>query len=382
MNERVGHWLQIGQLYEELAEWELAETAYRRAIAADPSGLFGYARLATMLKGQLPKADLERIEACTRAVPRREWPERARLFYALANVYGGLARYPNAALAVEAAKGYDAESNKYNSALHVGNVADTIAGYNTAFFDKTYLSGSASSKPIFLVGLPRSGTTLVEQILASHPAVHGAGELDFGYRSAPRPSTVGESVNKDWLPRIAESHLRTLTALGGGKPFVVDKMPDNYLHLGWLATLFPGATFIEVVRDLRDTALSLYMTDFKVLKWTRTPGDIHDRMRCYNSLMEHWAWTLPVKVHQVRYEDLIFDPQKQIERLLAAIGLEWDNNLLRAHENQRPVKTASLTQVRKPLYSTSIGRWKHYADHLPELFASFTDEATVVPRTD
>jgi hypothetical protein len=146
-------------------------------------------------------------------------------------------------------------------------------------------------------------------------------------------------------------------------------MPDNYIYLGLLAALFPQAAFIHCRRDLRDVAVSCWMTDFRSIRWANDPEHIAARFRQYRRLMQHWQAVLPVPVHEVVYEQLIDNFETEARRLLAACGLEWEPACGRFHETARPVRTASVTQVRQPLFRRGLARWKHYEATLADLFA-------------
>ena len=238
--------------------------------------------------------------------------------------------------------------------------------------------------PVFIFGLPRSGTTLVEQILASHSRVHGAGELRLARKALEDlPTVVGrdarplgcvEHLDVAGIRRLAEEYDDRLQALGGADVLrVVDKMPDNYLYLGLLAAMFPRAVFIHCRRDLRDVAVSCWMTDFRSIRWANDQEHIASRFRQYRRLMDHWLRVLPVPVHEIVYEQMIDDFEREARRLVGACGLEWEPACGRFHETARPVRTASVTQVREPLYRTSLARWKHYEASLADLFARLPD---------
>jgi hypothetical protein len=150
---------------------------------------------------------------------------------------------------------------------------------------------------------------------------------------------------------------------------VVDKMPENYLYLGLLALLFPRATFIHVRRDLRDVAVSCWMTSFLAIRWADDREHLASRCHDYARLTRHWRNVLPVPLHEVVYETLVDDFENEAPRLLSACGLEWEPACGRFHETARPVRTASVTQVRQPLYRRALSRWKHYEPTLNDLFA-------------
>ena len=244
-------------------------------------------------------------------------------------------------------------------------------------------TGSESRRPVFVFGLPRSGTTLIEQVLASHSRIHGAGELRLVRQSfeaiparlGPLRAAAGlRAASRCRRPCSAwpSSISASLHAIDGGQAErIVDKMPDNYMYLGLLAALFPQAVFIHCRRDLRDVAVSCWMTDFRSIRWANDPEHIASRFRQYRRLMDHWRAVLPVPVHEVDYEETVTDLEGVARRLVAACGLEWEPACLEFHRTQRPIRTASVAQVRQPIYRRSVPRWKNYESALAELFAQF-----------
>ena len=167
---------------------------------------------------------------------------------------------------------------------------------------------------------------------------------------------------------MARRVLDGLTALGGSADRLVDKMPENLLHLGLIAAMFPDATLIHCRRDPKDVALSCWMTHFQAIRWTSEPGQIASRINESDRLMAHWRRTLPAPIFEVDYESVVDDLEGTSRRLLAWCGLEWDPACLEFHKTRRPVRTASAAQVRQPIYRSSIGRWKHYEKSLAPLF--------------
>jgi hypothetical protein len=229
-----------------------------------------------------------------------------------------------------------------------------------------------------IVGFPRSGTTLTEQILARHRRVFAAGELplasrDFlslsgGSDSSDDAFAALQRLTPEVVDSLARRHLEQLQTINATAERIVDKMPDNYFYLGLLATLFPRARFIHCRRDPRDTVLSCWMTHFRHIRWSNDFDHLTSRFHAYRRLMTHWRQVLPVPMLEIDYEETVADLEDVARRLVAWCGLEWQAECLNFHEARRPVRTASSTQVRQPLYAHSVGRWKHYRDALAPLF--------------
>jgi tetratricopeptide (TPR) repeat protein len=376
--------LNTGVLHEEHGDLAAAEAAYREAIRLQPSYALAHSRLATLLRGKLPDADLAAINACL-ASPQLDVSPRARLLFALAHVADARGDAPHAADCLRQANALSLTVDRrrmrgYDPGEHDRFVEGLIEGFGPAWFARTAGAGSPSRRPVFVVGLPRSGTTLVEQILASHPAIHGAGELALARRGFESiPASLGRSdpplrclthLDPAMIHRLANQHLDQLRRLAPDRAErVVDKMPENYLYLGWIASMFPNAVLIHCCRDLRDIALSCWMTDFRTLRWTSDIDSIASRFQAYHRLMGHWQAVCPVTIHQVHYEETVADLEAVARRLVQACGLEWHPSCLEFHQNKRTVRTASVTQVRQPIYSTSVARWKKYERELSDFFA-------------
>ncbi|MEK9784806.1 MAG: sulfotransferase, partial [Gammaproteobacteria bacterium] len=240
-------------------------------------------------------------------------------------------------------------------------------------------AGSTSKKPVFVIGMPRSGTTLLEQVLCAHPAIGTAGELRTLAQEARR---IAHTVQQPWPDcvmqtqgeQIAQAADRYLTALGAripDKPIVIDKMPQNFLHAGFAACLFPEAMILHCERDPLDTCLSNYFQLFpRGIDFAYDLTDLGHYYRQYQQLMTHWKTVLGEQLFQVRYEELISDPKIVLEPFLNTLGLSWDEALLNHQEHVGRVDTLSLYQVRQPLHQRSTQRWRKYEKHLGELVAA------------
>jgi hypothetical protein len=243
-----------------------------------------------------------------------------------------------------------------------------IASCTPEFFASVRGWGLETEVPVFVFGLPRSGTTLIEQILASHSQVHGAGEVGLSRQTRDRLAAMGRP-SREPLREIAESCLEELRERNRGAARVVDKFPANFVHLGFLAMAFPRARFIHCRRDLRDVALSCWLTNFELVNWANEQEAILSYFTDYHRLMAHWRQALPVPILEVSYENVVANLETEARRLVAACGLEWEPACLAFHQTRRTVHTASANQVRQPIYSRSVGRWRNYADALGPLFA-------------
>ncbi|HZU38634.1 MAG TPA: sulfotransferase, partial [Gemmataceae bacterium] len=263
----------------------------------------------------------------------------------------------------------------FDAAAHAQLIDEMIALFTPAYFQRVQGFGISSALPVFIVGMPRSGTTLVEQILSCHPKVFGAGELPNLGRLATRlPAQLGGSY-PECLSRLdpararemAETYLERITSLGGSAERVTDKMMELSLHLGFVATLFPNARVIYCGRDPRDVCLSCFFQYFRGLNFTWDLEDLGRYYRDRERLLAHWRVVLPLPILEVGYEDLVAHQEAVSRRLVAFCGLEWDERCLSFHQNPRPVKTSSVLQVRQPIYTSSVGRWRQYAAHLKPL---------------
>jgi tetratricopeptide (TPR) repeat protein len=300
--------------------------------------------------------------------------DRAQLHYAAAGLLDRLGRFDAAFEHARQAndgrrehgkRAHDRNAELFDPEAHARFVSDRIAYFTKARLKTLPRATHGNSRPVLIVGMPRSGTSLVEQILASHPAVFGGGELNY-LSDAVFGGPAAGSANA--VNQQAARYLDRLTALNGTATYVTDKMPSNFLFLGNAQLLLPQCHVIHCVRDARDTCLSCYFTHFATgnfysLDLSHLAGYYRDYVR----LMEHWKQVLTLPRLDVRYEDLIADPAGQVRRMLEFLGLPWDDRCLSFHQNKRTVTTASRDQVRRPIYSTSVGRWKHYEKHIAEL---------------
>ncbi|AUB82438.1 tetratricopeptide repeat-containing sulfotransferase family protein [Candidatus Thiodictyon syntrophicum] len=367
-----------------------ANAMNREALEVNPQCVPALSNLAQNLRGQLPVADAERMEQLLGARWARDGAQ-ATLHFGLAHYYDGLKDYGRAAEHALAANArhwtYKAERGwHYDPVEYAAHCDALMAAFTPEFFAQTRGHGDLSEVPVFIVGMPRSGTTLTEQILASHARVHGVGERNFAARAFAalpralgRPAATGPvaclpDLTPEVTRRLAAAHLGALHGLArkAGRAdaevlHIVDKMPDNYSLLGWIITAFPRARIIHCRRDVRDVALSCWMTQFKEIRWAFDLGHLAERIIAYQRLMAHWRAVLPVPMLEIDYEETVADQVGQTRRLLDFLGLPWDPACLEFHQGERLVRTASVTQVREPVYRRSVERWRRYEAMLAPL---------------
>jgi tetratricopeptide (TPR) repeat protein len=373
----------LGTALEELGDLDQAAACFRAALSHDPAHGGAYAQLATLLKEKLTESDQLAIRTLL-TDPHLPDGKRAALHFGLAQVLDAIGAYAEAASHLERANVLTLQENRkrgksYDPAEHTRFVDGLIAAFTPEFFARMSGLGPETDRPVFIVGLPRSGTTLLEQILASHSQVFGAGEQRLvreHFEALPRlhdlegtPIECVSRLDMAAVRRLAQRHLGRLDELDAKALRVVDKMPDNYLYLGLIAVLFPRARLIHSRRDLRDVAVSCWMTNFRQIRWACDPEHIARRIGDYQRLMEHWRRVLPVPMLEVDYEETVADLEGVSRRMVAWSGLEWEPACLSFHTTARPVRTASLSQVRQPIYSRSVQRWKHYETELITLFS-------------
>jgi len=232
--------------------------------------------------------------------------------------------------------------------------------------------GAASDQPVFVVGMPRSGTTLVEQVIASHPMAHGAGELKRLHALIDRigefPASIA-GLTAEQMRALGEGYLDYIAPLAAGRARSVDKMPSNFLYCGLIRLILPRARIVLCRRDPVDTCLSCYTKLFSGEQaFTYDQTELGQYHRAYQALAAHWRTTLPASHFlEVDYEAMVDDLEGQARRILDFLGLPWDEACLRFHETKRPVRTASVNQVRQPIYASSVGRWRKHAEHLRPL---------------
>ncbi|HEX6660842.1 MAG TPA: sulfotransferase, partial [Sphingomicrobium sp.] len=361
--------LNLGNLHEDLGDREAAREAYRRALALEARNSLALARLAGVShSSELDQALAQQLRI---AVTGAETPaEQADLGFALAGLLDSAGEYDEAFETARAANDASRLSSgaSYDRSEHERLIDRLIGTFSSPAI------GSRESPSLFICGMFRSGSTLVEQILGAHGEVDAGGELDlipalvWGINGYPEAVAIADEATVD---RWRDSYARGLPPHTGR--LLTDKRPDNFLHIGFIKTLFPAAKIIHTRRDPLDNLLSLYFLHID-------PGmayalDLEDAAHWYQQhdrLMAHWKTLYPQDIFDVDYDKLVREPKRVIEGLLDFLGLKRDDRLLDFHRGGAPVKTASVWQVRQPLHPRSSGRWQNYRTQLEAVAALFS----------
>ena len=381
--DHVQGWVGLGRTLEDVGDAESALSCYRNVLARVPHHPFALGQRFALLRKSATEAELNRAQQVLHD-DRSKDEARALVGYGLAKYHDRLGEYEAAATAGSIA---NASRRRASGALDrqalQARVDGLIATYDADFFFERRHFGLGTDQPVFIVGLPRSGTTLCEQILSSHPRLHGSGELPELARLAVKALDEEDippwqAASKLTVMRSRELGISYLRALRNGAPKgllrISDKSPLNFFQLGLAALLFPNARVIHCVRDARDNALSIWMENFNPDH--RYATDFDDLAFFHNEhqrLMAHWRAVLPLKTLELRYEDTVNDIEAQARKLIAFLDAKWDARCLDFHRNARVVQTPSRWQVRQPIYNKSVERWRHYAPYLPQLLQAFVE---------
>jgi tetratricopeptide (TPR) repeat protein len=368
----------MGTTLQQLGRMNEAQQAYLKAIEVDPTMGSGYRHLAEITK--LDNSDGIDIISIVKAgfdVQGMDEDATMHLSFAWAKVNDGLKDYPIAFAAYKQGNDIKRKEYKYNKSDNNQLFRHITSTYNDQFLSEVPNSGLAEDKPIFILGMPRSGTTLVEQIISSHSDVTGAGELSYMADQAKqfkggilafhkRFPNMGEAKWQE----VAQAYLEGLNGYDEGKIHITDKMPHNFLNIGLISKLLPNAKIIHCKRNPVANCLSIYKAYFggkNSHPYAYNLKDLAHYHNLYEDLMAHWRKVLPGRFYEVSYEQLTSNQEQESRNLIEYCGLDWQDACLDFYKTDRKVKTASAFQVRQPMHNQSVGLWKRYGDALQPL---------------
>jgi len=366
----------LGIVRQQRGQLDQAQRSFKTALTINPDYADAHLNLATLKIHSHHDPDILAME---HAFARADLSDSQKMHFAfgLGKAFDDLHQFDKAFAFFNQANALKRKGYTYSIADSDGFLKSIANVFDQAFFARHLGAGFTDQTPIFIVGMPRSGTTLVEQILSTHPDVFGGGELQILAETVCR-SFSGEfphSLRKAETSNFAEvgaTYVKALKGLNAKASFITDKMPENYLNIGLIKLALPQAKIIHCKRNAADNGLSLFKTCFSDggHLYANALSEIGDYYQLYSDLMAHWHKMLPGFVYDIQYEDIVKDQVGQTQALLDHLGLEWNDACLNFHTTDRPVKTASAVQVRQPLYTRSVESWRHYELHLMPLLKS------------
>jgi tetratricopeptide (TPR) repeat protein len=372
-------WNNMGIALAEHGNLDAARDAHQKAVELDPTRGLHHKNLALAKRFKSDDPQLAVMEELARdlvSVPERE---RIDLQFALGKAYADLKQHDRSFQHLLAGNVLRRAQIGYSEAETIGYMQRIRNVFNADLLRAKNGDGDSARTPVFIVGMPRSGTTLIEQIIASHPKAFGAGELFdldtivqslVGVNGSVRFPEAVATMSGEELRQVGTRYVTAIAALAPAADRVADKMPGNFHFVGLIHLAMPNARIIHARRDPVDTCLSCFSTLFidDNNRYTYDLAELGRFYRAYDSLMAHWRTVLPPGVMlEVQYEEVVDDLEKQARQIIAHCGLEWDDTCLAFHNTRRPVRTASFAQVRQPIYNSSVGRWRAYRNHLRPL---------------
>ena len=383
----------MGFTYSTMGRFEDALHWYNRALELDPG--MGGACLNIARAKRFTSKDTTEIQQIEKLLekPDQSIQSRTATHFALGKIYQDCEQPDQAFNHYAKANQLKRKGIQHNPDEHTARISAIIEIFTADFFKQFSDYGHNSEVPVFILGMPRSGTTLVEQILASHPMAHGAGEQTMIGRTAgglqktlntikPYPFCV-PLLQPDKALRLAENYLKMLINSAPNATRITDKMPMNFLHLGLIALLFPRARVIHCIRNPMDTCLSNYIQLFaEGHEFSYNQNELGLFYGNYHRLMKHWNSALPLQMHEIVYEKVVSDQEPEIRKLLEYCDLPWDEQCLHFHQNKRSVQTASQWQVRQPVYSSAVKRWKKYEQHLAPLKKTLLQQGVTIEQVN
>lgn len=368
----------MGQVLEDTGDSAGAAAAYRHALKLDPSHPEALANILGLSRYVDVSAE---VEMANQALKTSDARDKALIGYGLGKALEQQKLYDEAFAAYAVANAARVEmTEEFGPEAFEKRMDSVIELFSPAFFEERRGWGNPSDRPVFIVGLPRSGTTLTEQIIGSHPDCFGAGELyTLTDLATATPDRLGKpdpawpycapELNQTQISELAQEYLDQSSLKAPQNALrVVDKQPLNFWHLGLVAIACPNAKIIHCTRDIRDCGFSIFSQNFGLEQhWSTDLEGIAHYWRGYKRLMAHWQSVTNLEIMEVSYEETVADLEGQARHLLEFLDLSWDERVLAFHENERAVQTPSRWQVRQPLYQSSKAKWRRYEKHLGPL---------------
>ena len=381
-------WNFLGIAEKSMGRMDKAREAFTRALTLQPGAIGAYTNLVDI---ETFTPDHPILAAMEKQLANASDPEDERfmvLHFSLGKAYDDIGDYDRAARHFQIGTRLKRQQVKYQEAAVMAFFARIRELFTADFLASNAFEGDPSDRPVFIVGFPRSGSTLTEQIIASHPEAHGAGEVKYlydalgrlrqTYPNLPRYPDIVEQMKPVHFAAVAKDYLTRIGRGSGEALRVTDKLLTNYYFVGLIHILFPNARIIHTTRNPFEACVSTWTKLFKdEMPHTYDLGELGRYYREYERLMAHWHQVLPEgRILKVAYEDVVADLEGNARRIIEFCGLPWDEACLAFHRSKRPVKTASVVEVRRPIYDSSVERWRRYEQYLKPL----TDELRAVEQ--
>lgn len=368
----------LAQVYLAKGDFDKVKNFINKALDLDPSDGESHRILSVITDYKTDQIHLSKMKNIFKTKNLND-NSKMHLSFALAKAYEEKKDFKSASSSLILANQIRRSSFNFNIISEINQFELFQKNFDKDFFIKHKLSGFNSKKPIFIVGMPRSGTSLVEQIISTHPDVFGGGELSYLANSINKhfnyadPLVFFESVRNEKesnFYKIGQDYIELVNKFSENKKYVTDKMPVNFRLIGFIKIALPDAKVIHCQRIAEDTCLSIFKNYFgkDVMPWAYNQQELALYYKNYRKLMDHWNKTLPNFIYNVSYEELINNQEEESKKLIKYCGLDWHEDCLNFHRNKRSVSTASANQVRQNIYTSSINTWKNYEGHLIELF--------------
>lgn len=368
----------LGIEFEKTGQMDKAVACFRKAISIKPDHIEAHRHLSKSIKHTHYDNDIAAMESLYKENKLSD-SQRILLCFSLGKAFEDLKDFEKAFFFIKEANHLHRRSYTYDISKDQNKFSSIKKIFNQKFFHKHEQLGHYDKTPIFILGMPRSGTTLVEQILSSHPSVFGAGELkDLSLagknlilsEDTQQQSKYLSGPIKDEFKKIGVEYIKRIRNHSHTASFITDKMPHNFLHIGIIKIILPESKIIHCKRNPMDTCLSIfknYFSEKNSHKYAYDLEELGQYYRLYLDLMAHWQETLPGFIHEIEYEQLISDQEKQTRKLLEFCHLTWDDTCMSFHQTKRKVSTASSVQVRQPIYNNSVLLWERYKNQLEPL---------------
>ena len=366
----------IGLIYKHLGDIELAKSFFEKAIDIDSSFIASYYNLSMLLKHNGDEKHINTLLSFTKK-NELDYAQQTLLNFALGKIYEDLEDFDLSFYYYK--KGNDSNKKNFPSAsierknfFHFSK--KQFLKYESIKNIQTNNIEASQFKPIFIIGMPRSGTTLVEQILSSHKKIFGCGELFHIQKGVLNTKLHNSEVNHNKLNALRNYYLQNIETMNFSESYFTDKMPLNFRYLGHIINSFPESIIIHLKRDPIATCWSNFKTNFDdvQLGYSNDLSELAEYFKLYEDLMDFWNKKFSDKIYELKYEDLVENQERETKQLIEHIGLEWDESCLNFHLNNRFVRTASTTQVREKIFKNSSLKWKKYEKHLDVLKNQFS----------